>query len=342
MSSIKIFGYLFFFFSIYIAACVVTSLAPIVLNVFGIGFANESFLSKQRLYYMGAPMRSVIQGNAGCVQADKNLGYKQRIGDCIFENFEFDTILKFDDFGAEMPNIPENTKEKIIVVGDSHAMGWGVSFDETFAYILSENGYQITNLSMSSYGTEQEILSAINSDQFDEADTIIIQYCDNDLGKNKKNISEYVEKEFKAYENRTKSDFTIYDKLHNAAKFYLKQFSIKDLFIFPLSVVRSSFKKFEPPNAKEDSLTHQRFINDILNKYGALKTKNIIIFYSNGYGRKFADWNRSQGNINFVDLNIQPSHYYMLDDHLNSTGHQYIANSLITLLTDLKPRDADF
>ena len=189
MNLTKAFGYLISSVAIYLFLSMLVSITPIFLNVLGIGIANETLLTRQHDFYFGAPMRSIIQGDAGCVQADSELGYRQKIGDCNFKNFEFDTVLKFDGRGAVMTKHNElNTKLNIIVVGDSHAMGWGVSYDETFSYILNKDGYRVTNLSMSSYGTEQEILSAISSEKFRAADTIIIQYCNNDIGKNKKNI----------------------------------------------------------------------------------------------------------------------------------------------------------
>ena len=43
--------------------------------------------------------------------------------------------LKFDDFGR-FSNHPSNDNNGIVVLGDSHAMGWGVNDDETFSSIL--------------------------------------------------------------------------------------------------------------------------------------------------------------------------------------------------------------
>ncbi len=337
MNWIKFLGYSFLFLSIYLLVSIFLSITPILLNIIGIGSSNESLLSKQQYYYFRAPMRSIIQGNAGCVQADRNLGYKQKPGDCVFTNFEFDTLLKFNEYGAIMPKSNlSNIKENIIVVGDSHAMGWGVSYDETFSYILGKNDYKITNLSMSSYGTEQEVLSAIASEQFTTADTIIIQYCDNDFGKNQKKAEEYIEREFKSYQKAARSDFTVHDKLHNAAKLYLSDFSIREFILFPARVLNSSFKTIERSDVSYTSHTHKKFIKEILDRYEIVKTKSIIIFYSNGHGVRFSDWNESDGKVKFVDLDIQRYHYNMIDDHLNKDGHRYIANSLIKILAEIE------
>ena len=150
-------------------------------------------------------MRSIIQGDAGCVEADNRFGYIPKKGDCIFNNFEFTSVLKFDETGSVMPS--ENGRNKLqnlIIVGDSMAMGWRHSYNQTFSYLLSSFGYNVTNLSMSSYGTEQEVLTAINHPNFEEADTIIIQYCANDLEKNKKQLKDYIEDEATYYGTVTK------------------------------------------------------------------------------------------------------------------------------------------
>ena len=333
----KIFGYFLIVLAIYLLVCLFASIAPVLLNTLGIGIPNNSLLSKQHNYYFDAPMRSTMQGDAGCVEADNKLGYRPKLGDCVFKNFEFDTVLKFDENGAAMPKQNmSNTKENIIVVGDSHAMGWGVSYDKTFSYLLSEKGYQVSNFSMSSYGTEQEVLSAISSEQFNASDTIIIQYCANDIVHNRQNINQYSQGLFNDYKGRTRTEFTLYDKLHNAAKWHVEKFSMEDFFLFPLKIINSSFKKFEQPKSASSSHEHQKFVMNILNKYDALKTKNIIIFYSNGHGKIFDNWDNSKGKIKFVDLDLKRFHYNMIDDHLNDTGHEYIAIKLDVLLSEIQ------
>src|SRR5262245_21935930 len=92
-----------------------------------------------------------------CVQFDEELLYRPRPGSCTFENAEFRTTLHFDAHGARLTPAPRDTgkpRPRLVIVGDSHAMGWGVQDDETFASVLaSEYGYPTVNLGVSSYGT---------------------------------------------------------------------------------------------------------------------------------------------------------------------------------------------
>jgi hypothetical protein len=329
MSWIKILGYSLLAAFFYSFVCLITSLSPIFFNIIGIGISNEEFLAKQQNYYFNAPMRSIIQGNAGCVRADSVLGYSQKPGDCIFENFEFKTVLKFDMNGSVMSNSKKD-KSKIIVVGDSHAMGWGVSYNETFSYLLSSAGYDITNLSMSSYGTEQEILSALTKDDFDRKEIILIQYCNNDLDKNKQILKDYVDNEFTQYSGRVPTEFSLHSKLHNAARLFLKGFNFRQFYLFPIKVFFDAFNASENP--PQNSTAHKAEFIKVLSKYPRLKDKKIIVFYSNGHGQKNTGWNETIGNINFIDLDLERKHYHMIDDHLNKSGHEYIAQRLKKIL----------
>ena len=335
MSWIKILGYSLLATFLYSFVCLMTSLSPIFFNIIGIGISNKEILSMQQNYYFNAPMRSIIQGNAGCVEADSVLGYKQKPGDCIFENFEFKTVLKFDNNGSVMSNSKKDKskkdKSKIIVVGDSHAMGWGVSYNETFSYLLSIAGHNITNLSMSSYGTEQEVLSAFTKDDFDRIETILIQYCDNDLDKNKQILKDYVYKEFTEYSGRVPTEFSLQSKLHNAAKLFLKDFNFRQFYLFPIKVLLRAFNALEDPPPINSSAHKAEFIK-VLSKYPRLKDKKIIVFYSIGHGQKITDWNGTVGNITFIDLDLERDHYYMIDDHLKKSGHEYIAQRLNKIL----------
>lgn len=330
MSWIKILGYSLLVAFFYSFICLMTSLSPIFFNIIGIGISNKEILSMQQNYYFYAPMRSIIQGNAGCVEADSVLGYKQKPGDCIFENFEFKTVLKFDNNGSVMSNSKKD-KSKIIVVGDSHAMGWGVSYNETFSYLLSSAGYNIINLSMSSYGTEQEVLSAVTKDDFDRIETILIQYNENDLDKNQQILKDYVYKEFTEYFGRVPTKFSLQSKLHNAAKLFLKDFNFRQFFLFPIKVLLRVFNALEDPPPINSTAHKAEFIK-VLSKYPRLKDKKIIVFYSTGHGQKMTDWNETLGNISFIDLNLERKHYYFIDDHLNKSGHEYIAQRLNKIL----------
>lgn len=127
-----------------------------------------------------------------CVLFDPELLYRPRPGSCVFENAEFSTAMHFDARGARVTPTPapaandESSLPRVVVVGDSHAMGWGVQDHETFASVLaSEYGYRTVNLAVSSYGTPRELSRLRRDAALEPGDVVVIQYCDNDLAENR-------------------------------------------------------------------------------------------------------------------------------------------------------------
>ena len=116
------------------------------------------FRAVQKSLYYG-PYLEVWQNKLECVTYDESLIYVPRIGSCRHRNVEFNTILNFTERGRLMPDIINKNNKPIIVLGDSHAMGWGVNDNETFSYILQNlSRTPVYNLAVSSYGTVREVI----------------------------------------------------------------------------------------------------------------------------------------------------------------------------------------
>jgi hypothetical protein len=68
-----------------------------------------------------------------------------------------------------------------------------------------------------------------------------------------------------------------------------------------------------------------------LKKFKNVKNKNIIFFnvdkeiffynYPEGFDKTFS-------NINFINISLTKDDFFLLDEHLNSLGHQNVANQL--------------
>jgi hypothetical protein len=72
----------------------------------------------------------------------------------------------------------------VIVLGDSHAMGWGVEQDEAFPRVAaSRSGLRVLNAAVSSYGTVRErmLLDRLDTSRLR---VLVIQYSDNDVAEN--------------------------------------------------------------------------------------------------------------------------------------------------------------
>jgi hypothetical protein len=144
-------------------------------------------LDYQKNFYNQLGYRKIWQNEKNCVEFDDKLIFKPKIGKCLFANPEFNTVLNFDEEGRLKGNklINKNGTEGVAVIGDSHAMGWGVNDNETFSAILEKKlNKKVYNLAVAGYATEREILRLKNSGLLKEINTVVIQYSDNDYNEN--------------------------------------------------------------------------------------------------------------------------------------------------------------
>ena len=112
------------------------------------------------------------------------------VSECLQNNFEFSSRIRFGAYGERLDDLNIPGFFDVLVVGDSHAMGWGVSGGDIFTAKLKKAGINVLNLSVSSYGTARELhrlqeFSLAEPSIFEQVSTLIIQYSDNDLSENK-------------------------------------------------------------------------------------------------------------------------------------------------------------
>ena len=113
--------------------------------------------AQKSLYRNGMIKVSNWLGIPGCITPDPDLIYKPANGTCKFDDIEFNTTLNFTDEGRNTGPKPDGTG--IAVIGDSHAMGWGVDDLETFsAHLQRLSKRPVYNLAVASYGTSRELI----------------------------------------------------------------------------------------------------------------------------------------------------------------------------------------
>src|SRR5690606_12788483 len=77
----------------------------------------------------------------------------------------------------------------IIVLGDSHGMGWGVEHHQRFSEVIEKKlNTTVLNTSITSYGTYRET-KLLNELDLSSCKLLIIQYCNNDLEENLANLA---------------------------------------------------------------------------------------------------------------------------------------------------------
>ena len=78
---------------------------------------------------------------------------------------------------------------------------------------------------------------------------------------------------------------------------------------------------------------------EVLKKFQDVKNKNIIFFSVDKY---ISFYNYPEGvdktfsNINYINISLTEHDFFLIDAHLNRTGHQNIANQLKVYLKCLE------
>jgi len=305
-----------------------------VLNVWPVNLYQQ--------YIYRITTRNIWQYQKECVEADLDNVYVPALGACNFSNVEFDTVLNFDRSGRIVPGraLTENGNTGaaggIAILGDSHAMGWGVNDDETFANVLqTQTDKPVFNLAVSSYGTRREIRRLIQSPLLERVDTIVIQYCDNDLSENRARID--FEAEARGFETTLENSMEPSARtVSNHLAAILNTHALERTLTLPLRPLRTQFRKLLGRKGKNFA-PHLDALGSVLSDYKTvLAEKRIIIFYSNAHGNRFEDFGQSvlegMDNVTFVDLDIARDKYFVLDDHLNVEGHNYVGTELAKLI----------
>lgn len=128
--------------------------------------------------------RSLIQWEPACSQYDPVVAYTLKPGGCTFANVEFTTQVRVNRLGLRDDEAALIAPD-VIVLGDSHAMGWGVQQDESLARVLARtSGLKVLNAAISSYATvrEMRLLDRLDTSRLK---VLIIQYADNDQPENR-------------------------------------------------------------------------------------------------------------------------------------------------------------
>jgi len=275
---------------------------------------------QQNLYWAG--FAKSFSQNIDCVKFHKKLLYVPREGNCNFSNAEFNTNLFFTKHFRINENINklENT-DAIAVIGDSVTMGWGVNNSETFSAIIEKKfNKKVFNFGVAGYGTHRQIIRFIESPYYKKINKVILQYHFNDLQENRSfdDNKFYSYNEFDSLTKKVK--LTNFEKAFFALRKFKTSFRMfyrdfKDLFII----------KKNP-----DFSLHLKKVLKTLEKYNYLDGKEILFFYVNSHNLKFDGYETGKiKNIEFIDVNLNTKeHFFIVDDHLNSKGHEELAKQI--------------
>ena len=307
-------------------------------------YIPRTLLSVMKEYYMDYD-RNIIQFRDESAVYDSTLFYKLREGNFRFTNREFDTKFSVNKLGVR-DDVASLNKPKVIILGDSHTMGWGVNQDETFANLLERKlHYKVLNSGISSYGTARE-MRLLNEIDTDSLQFLIIQYFWNDYRENAN-----------FYLNNNTLNISSQDIFLNHCKNHRKESSY---YLFKHLIKISSIigKKLKSKdNNKEDNKNQSNKL--IVNEFSAFlnalthhiknvpnNTKIIILsiegdgayegMFIKGVKAKLEEekYSNYKERITLLDLSsdIDENAFFILDEHMNPCGHQIIANKLEELI----------
>ena len=124
---------------------------------------------------------------------DSLLGWSHQPGQVgIFETTQFRTNVRINENGLrdhEHPYERQNDSERVLVLGDSFAWGYGVEETERFSQLLEDAlDVEVINAGVSGYSTDQELLWYQNEGIKYETDLVILVVAGNDVGDNERQL----------------------------------------------------------------------------------------------------------------------------------------------------------
>lgn len=288
--------------------------------------------------------RALIQFDPQCARYDAGLAYTLKPGTCTFENIEFRSEVHVNRLGLRDDEVSLEGPE-VIVLGDSHAMGWGVEHDRTFVRVLArKSGLKILNAAISSYGTVREMMLLDRLD-VSRLRVLVVQYSDNDLVENRT---------FREHGDRL--PILSETQYHDVTRYYAGQRSYyPGKYIYRLFMKGLRLESPEPGQVTMEPATPMDeatlFINALAHAGRApLNNVQVIVFEVNEQlqqRRPFIDALESAKRndayppfveqLTAIDVSsvLTPSHFFVLDDHLNARGHQAVGEKIGEALAEL-------
>tara|TARA_Y100000589_G_scaffold326604_1_gene366667 strand:+ start:186 stop:1328 length:1143 start_codon:yes stop_codon:yes gene_type:complete len=353
-------------------------LLPIIIFYCGLNIANsrkmpknvilKSIINETREIYFRLNIRDTIQFDSNCFEISRILIYQpKKNSSCLQDNFEFKNEVNFGKYRNRLDSYGESSSYDVVVLGDSQAMGWGVSDKDIFTNVLQANGYRTLNLSVSSYGTARELFTLKkwvleNPKAYYNVKFVVLQYEPGDLYENIKYLKEpnmiinpvnfdsdwkdWLKKE---YSRKNLSHIAYKDNPNiNIYPYIIKNFysrKIRTLFGQNWNYFDGieDGSKFKVRNFNNNGLP----LIDLLSRYkDILENKKIIIFVTDSYGLNVDIVKRNLvmefskrkekylNNVVFSSLDGDDisKYYYVIDDHMNALGHFEMGNKILSII----------
>ena len=167
----------------------------ILINLFLIIISTllALFLSEIALRVMGLEPLYVSPERDRFWKYDPVLGWAHQPGqEGIFETRQFRTLVRINENGFRDRShsfARQSEIERILVLGDSFAWGYGVEESERFSQLLEKSpDVEVINAGVSGYSTDQELLWYQREGIRYDTDLVILAFTGNDVGDNNQEL----------------------------------------------------------------------------------------------------------------------------------------------------------
>ena len=316
---------------------------------------HTSVLTTGRLHALGRELylatMDAIQYLPECAQYDPDLGYRLRPGDCRFENLEFSTDVAVNSRGLR-DHEDDLVAPEIIVLGDSHAMGWGVEHHETFPELQRITGRKVLNAAISSYGTVRALKLLRRLDR-DSLRVLVIQHCDNDHAENQTFYEHGHLPVMDAQRYETIVSVHAKQRQYVFGEYLFRAINRRLIDPPAFALARTLHPGYAPPRRRPPPpapLEARHFLHALRHAPVPLGGLRIIVLEINSFGLNdghFLDALAVQHGAAFPPappldlLDVSPlltsAHYYPLDGHMRAEGHAIVAEALAARLQETMP-----
>ncbi len=278
------------------------------------------------------------------------LGYKMSDN---FEGYmkadEYNSYIKINSEGLRDREI-SGEKNKILVLGDSFAFGWGVSNGETFSdFIENKENMEVINAGVGGYGTDQELLYLKNYGvKYKPKAVILTIFVGNDLSDNVNAtnltvVDGFFLRNFREEERRKSHVYLFFSgRINNIFKKYNNKSGYDELFD------KREFYEVLAGRTQQENNEWETTLSLIEEMYDYTQENDIKLIIVNVPPKKFFPLDKEaysiiksrsrlhefteRRKIKFIDLAEEfgsedrpENFYYKIDGHFNKLGHEKVA-----------------
>lgn len=302
---------------------------------------SPKLLENIRIVYLNIVRRD-MHLDPHFITFDEEINYTLKPGTFIHSEIEFSNIYNVNSKGLR-DSEEALQSPNVIIIGDGFTMGYGVNQYEIYANRLKTKiNSKVLNAGQPSYDTvnEMQLLKRLDRSKLKY---LIIQYSSDDVYnsiflKNNNNL-------LPVY-SRTDWETSGQVWLPKVNYFLGKYF--RYLFYRARHQELPNRAIVQPVVPSKEAA--ELFLNTLMvfGKDLKLDTVKIILLEINSYGQnsssfiqivnllikdqKYPPYIRNIKTLDVSSLLDQTEHYFVLDDHINASGHEVIANSLVHLI----------